>query len=201
MIIVPFRCSKRSPRKQKTDRQSNDNTNTHFDNPAFDQASIYDSVSKASGSSMAPSLAEMSKRGSQDLRHQSDGRNEMINKAPCDNTNSTYQALNHSCERSPPYSVAYSGDRGDDNSEKRYASLQQKNEKLNKEHPRRGRRMESPAKQYASFQQQKTGHPGRDGHDAMNPVYFKTETCQHSSDAATDQEIYENLKRQDESGA
>ena len=150
---------------------------------------------------MTPSLAQTSKRGSQDLRHQSDGRNEMINKAPCDNTNSTYQPLNNSSERSPTYSVAYSGDRGDDNPEKRYASLQQKNGKLNKEHPRRGRRMESPAKQCASLQQQKTGHPGRDGHDAMNPVYFLNETCQHSSEAATDQEIYENLKQQDESGA
>ena len=201
MTIVPFCCSKRSLRKRKTDRESNDNTGTHFDNPAFDQASIYDSVSKASGSSMTPSLAQTSKRGSQDLRHQSDGRNEMINKAPCDNTNSTYQPLNNSSERSPTYSVAYSGDRGDDNPEKRYASLQQKNGKLNKEHPRRGRRMESPAKQCASLQQQKTGHPGRDGHDAMNPVYFLNETCQHSSEAATDQEIYENLKQQDESGA
>ena len=50
---VPFRCSKRN-----TDRQSNANADTQFENPTFDQDSIYDSISKAKGSSVAPSLAQ-----------------------------------------------------------------------------------------------------------------------------------------------
>ena len=149
---------------------------------------------------MAPNLAQASERSSHELRHQSDGRNEMINKALYDNSNRTYQALDESATCSPTYNVAYSGDRGIENSENRYASLQQKNEQQNKECPGRGRRTESPVKQYASLQQ-KTGHPGRDGHGAMNPAHFQTETHQHSSDAATNDEIYENLVYQDESGA
>ena len=124
----------------------------------------------------------------------------MDNKATYDDCNRTYQALDETAACSPTYNVAYSGGRGIDNSEKRYASLQQKNEQQNKEYPGRGRRMENPEKRYASLQQ-KTGHPGRDGDDFMNPVYSQTETRQHTSGAATDDEIYENLKYQDESGA
>ena len=149
---------------------------------------------------MAPSLAQANERGPQEHRHQREGRNEMINRADYDYSNSTYQALDESATCSPTYNVAYSGGREIENSEKRYASLQQKNEKHNKEYPERGRRMENPAKQYASLQQ-KTKHPRRDGHDVMNPGYFQTETRQHSSNAATDDEIYANLQFQEESGA
>lgn len=199
--IAPFHCSKRSPRKRKTNSLDNNNTNTEFDNPAFDQDSIYDSVSKARGSSVAASLGQANESGSQELRLRSDGRNEMINKAPyCDYSNRTYQAPDESTACSPTYNVAYAGGRGIENSEKRYASLQQKNEQQNKEYPGRDRRMENPEKRYASLQQ-KTGHAGRGGGDFINPGHSQTEARQHTSGAATDDEIYENLKYQDESGA
>ena len=147
---------------------------------------------------MAPSLAQANERGSQEYRLQSDERNEMINEADYGYINRTYQALNESAASSPSYNVAYSGDRGIENSEKRYASLQQKSEQQNKEHPGRVRRLEDPAKQFAS---QKTEHPWRDGHDVKNPGHFQTETRQNASDAATNDEIYKNLQLQDGSEA
>ena len=143
---------------------------------------------------MTPSLAQANERGSQEYRHQSDGRNEMINNANYDYSNRTYQALHGTAACSQTYSVAYSGDRGIENSEKRYASLQQKGEQQNKEYP--GRRLENPSKQFASLQRQ-TEHPWRDGHDNMNPGHFQTETWQNASAAATNDEIYENLQFQD----
>ena len=166
----------------------------------FDQDSIYDSISKAKGSSVAPSLAQANERGSQEYRHQSDERNEMINEADYGYINRTYQAIDESAACSPSYNVAYSGDRGSENPEKRYASLQQKSEQQNKEYPVRVRRLENPAKQYASLQR-KTKHPCRDGQDTMNPGHFQTETRQNASEAATDDEIFENLQFQDGSEA
>ena len=124
----------------------------------------------------------------------------MMNKAPCDYNNETYQAFDETAVCSPAYRVPQSGGRGIVNSEKHYASLHRKNEQQNKEYPGRGRRIENPAKQYASLQQ-KAGHPRQDGQGAMNPGHFQTETRQHASDAAADAEIYENLQFQDESGA
>ena len=149
---------------------------------------------------MTPSLAQASERGSQEYRHQSDERNEMINNANYDYSSRTYQALRGTAAFSQTYSVAYSGDRGIENSEKRYASLQQKGEQQNKEYPGRGRRQENPTKQFASLQR-KTEHTWRDGHDTMNPGHFQTETRQNASAAATNDEIYENLQFQDGSEA
>lgn len=141
---------------------------------------------------MAASLSQANERGLQKCHSQTDRRNEMINQAPGDYDNGTYQALDETAVCSPAYKVPQPGGRGIENSEKPYASLHQKNEQQNKEYPGRGRRMD-PAKQYASLQQ-KTGHPRRDGHDARNPGHFQTETRQHASDAATDDEFYENLQ-------
>lgn len=199
-MICTSSCSKRDPRKRQTDSLANDNGNATFDNPAFDEDSIYDSVSKARGSSVAASLAQVRGPGLQKCHPQTDKGNEMTNKALCDYNNGTYQALDEAAVCSPAYRVPHPGGRGIENSEKGYTSLQQKNGQQNKEYPGRGRRMENPAKQYASLQQ-KIGHPRRDGHDAMKPGHFQTETRQHSSDAATDDEIYESLEFQDESGA
>lgn len=151
---------------------------------------------------MAASLSQANERGLQKCHSQTDRRNEMMNKAPCEYNNGTYQALDKTAVCSPAYRVPQSGGHGIENSEKPYASIHQKNEQQNKEYPGRGRRMDNPAKQYASLQQ-KTGHPRRNGHDAMNPghFHFQTKTRQHVSDAATDDEFYENLQIQDESGA
>ena len=147
---------------------------------------------------MGPSLAQVNERESQEYRHQSVEKNEVINEENYGYSNRTYQALDESATCSPTYSVAYSGDRGIENSEKRYASLQKKSEQHNKEYP--GRRLENPAKQFASLQQKKED-PWRDVHDAINPGHFQTETRQHTSGAATDDEIYENLQFQDGSEA
>lgn len=149
---------------------------------------------------MAPSLAQANERGTQEYPHQSDERNERINEENCGYSNRTYQALDESAACNPTYNVAYSGNRGIENSEKRYASLQKKSEGHSKGYPGRGRRLENPAKQFASLQQ-KTEDPWRDRHDAINPGHFRTETRQHVSDAATDDEIYENLQVQDGSEA
>ena len=97
----------------------------------------------------------------------------MMSKAQCEYNNGTYQALDKTAVCSSAYRVPHPGGRGIENSEKCYASLQQKTE-----------------------------HLRRDGHDALTPGrHFQTEARQQSSDAATDDEIYENLEFQDESGA
>ena len=200
-MICTSSCSKRDPRKRQTDRQDVDNIrNAEFDNPAFEEDNIYDSVSKARGSSVAASLSQANERGLQKCQSQTDRRNEMMNNAPCDYNNGTYQALDKTAVCSPAYRVPQSGGRGVENSEKHYAPLHQKNEQRNQEYPGRGHRMENPAKQYASLQQT-TGHPRRDGYGAMNPGHFQTKTRQHASNAETDDEFYQNLKIQDESGA
>ena len=118
---------------------------------------------------MAASLSQANERGLQRSHFQTDRGNEKLNKVPCDYNNGAYQALDKTAVCSPANRVPQSADRGIENSEKPYASLQQKNEQQNREFPERGRRKENPAEQYASLQQ-KTGHPRRDGHDAMNPV-------------------------------
>ena len=193
-MICTSSCSKRDPHKRRTDSLADNNRNAEFDNPAFDEDTIYDSLSKASGSSVAASLAQANENASQ-----IDRRNQMMNKAPSDYNNGTYQALDERAVCRPAYRVPHPRGLGVENSEKHYASLQQKTEQQNKEYPGRGRRMENPAKQYASLQ--KAGHPRRDGHKDMNPGHFQTGTRQHSSNAATDDEIYANLKFQEESGA
>ena len=200
-MICTSSCSRRDPRKRQTDSLDNNNKNAEFDNPAFDGDTIYDSLSKARGSSVAASLAKANERGLQECNSQTDRRNEMMSKAPCEYNNGTYQALDKTAVCSSAYRVPHPGGRGIENSEKCYASLQQKNEQQHKEYPGRGRRMENPAKHYASLQK-KTDHPRRDGHDALTPGrHFQTKARQQSSDAATDDEIYENLEFQDESGA
>lgn len=197
-MICTSSCSKRDPRERQTDSLDNNNRNAEFDNPAFDEGTIYDSISKARGSSVAASLAKENKRGLQERNSQTDSRNEMMSKAPCEYNNGAYQALDETAVCSPAYRVPYPGGRGIENSEKGYASLQQINERQHKENPGRGRRMEKPAKQYASLQQK---HPRRDGHGALNHGHFQTKARQQSSDAATDDEVYENLEFRDESGA
>ena len=199
-MICTSSCSKRDPRERQTGSLDNNNRNAEFDNPAFDEDTIYDSVSKARGSSVAGSLSQANELGLQKCHPQTDSSNGMMNKVPYDYHNGTYQALDKTAVCSPAYRVPQPGGRGVENSEKHYASLHQKNEQQNKEYPGRGRRMKNPAKQYASLQK-KTGHPRRDGHDAMNPGHFQTKTRQHASDAATHDEFYQNLQIQDESGA
>lgn len=183
--MVPFPCSKRrsNERKTSTMRLGNNVTgNTEFDNPAFDEDSIYDSISRARGISMATNLEQANKGGLQELGFQNDA--------------GTYQALDETAITNPAYAVACSGGHGNDNPGKRYASLQQKKEKQSKENLVQGRRSEDPEKRYAALQEKKE-HPRRGG-EAGHP---KTEIPQHTFGAATNEDIYENLKCKDESGA
>ena len=194
---VPFPCSKRrsNERKTSTMRLGNNVTgNTEFDNPAFDEDSIYDSISRARGISMATNLEQANNGDLQELGFRNYTGNKKTNKAPYDDR--TYQALDETAITSPAYAVACSGGHGDDNPGKRYASLQQKKEKQSKENLVQGRRSEDPEKRYAALQEKKE-HPRRGG-EAGHP---KTEIPQHTFGAATNEDIYENLKCKDESGA
>lgn len=189
---VLFPCSKRRTDERNTGNNLSGNihTNTEFDNPAFDEDSIYDSISRTSGISVAASLEQANKGGLQE----NDTRKGIKNRAPCDDR--TYQALNETAMAGPAYTVTSSGGRRIENPDKGYASLQQKNEQGSKGHPGQGRRIDEPEKRYAALQQKKE-HPGRDGKSG----HSATKSPQHTSGAATDNDIYENLQCNDESGA
>ncbi len=194
---VHFPCSKRRTDERKTDTMrlgnnvaGNTHMNTEFDNPAFDEDSIYDSISRARGISMAENLEQASNGALQE----NDTRKGITNNAPCDDR--TYQALDKTAVTSPAYTVASSGGRRIEIPEKGYASLQQKNEQGSKGHPGQGRRIDEPEKRYAALQQKKE-HPGRGGWSSQSA----TKSPQHTSGTATDEDIYENLQCNDESGA
>ncbi|XP_078347608.1 low-density lipoprotein receptor-related protein 4-like [Oculina patagonica] len=82
------RCKRRTDeRKTGNNLSGNTHTNTEFDNPAFDEDSIYDSISRARGISGAASLEQANNGGLQE----NGTRKEIPNRAPCDDR--TYQAL------------------------------------------------------------------------------------------------------------
>ena len=172
--------------------------NTEFDNPAFDEGSIYDSISKARGSSVAEGFARANEVGLQELRFQNDTRNRTRNKPPFDDR--TYQGLDETAMTRPAYTTAQHntclGGRVVENPDKSYASLQTKNEQGGKQYPGRGGKIDDPVKRYAALQQKK-GHPRRGGEAGPS----EKEVPQHTSGTVTDDDIYENFQCQDESGA
>ena len=135
--------------------ENNMTSNTHnieFDNPAFDGNSIYDSISRATGSPVAANMGPAYEGNS----HEHGKGNITTNKTPSDDSNTTYQAL----------------DKAAVSPEIRYASLHQKKE-----------------------------YPGENEGGYTGPVHSQSEIPRRTSGTATDDDIYENLKFEDESGA
>ena len=155
------------------DNMTSNTHNIEFDNPAFDDDSIYNSISKATGSPVVAKLGQAYEGGSHELGK----KNVTTNEPPSDDSNRTYQALDEAAVSNPTYSKACSGDYRIENSERRYASLHQK----------KG--------------QQTNEYAGRDGHDYLKPVHSQSEIPQPTSGTATDDVIYENLKFEDASRA
>ena len=172
--------------------------NTEFDNPTYDEDSIYDSISKARGRPVAAGFAQASDVGLQELSFQNGSRNQTINKPPFDDR--TYQGLDETAMTRPAYTTVQhntcSGGRVIENRDQSYASLQTKKEQAGKQYTGRGGKIDGPEKRYAALQQKK-GHPRR-GEEA-GPS--KNEVPKHTSGTVTDDDIYENLQLQEESGA
>ncbi len=108
----------------ENDWVTNTNSLTPFDNPTFNEDMTCDSISEATGNSLAEKISQGNEGGIQEAFLQNDTKNEITNKSPCDESIGI-------CN--PSHDVANSEDHQIEDPEKRFASPQQQK----KEHPRK----------------------------------------------------------------
>ncbi|KAL9989112.1 hypothetical protein ACROYT_G003623 [Oculina patagonica] len=108
----------------ENDWVTNTNSLTPFDNPTFNEDTTCDSISEATGNSLAEKIRQGNESGIQEPCLQNDTKNEITNKSPSDDSIGM-------CN--PAHDVANSGDREIEYPEKTYASPQQQK----KENPRK----------------------------------------------------------------
>ena len=122
---------------------------------------------------MEEKLRKANESGLQELRFQNDTTNDRADKAPRDDDNGTNQVPDMTAISNPTYDAAYSEDRGIEDPEHLYASLESVKEQ--------------PKKEY----------PGKVENDYMKPVDSQSQIPQRT---ATDDNDYEQvMKRKDES--
>ena len=110
-------CSKRHSSGKRTNNielendwvTANTSSIVTFDNPGYNEDPMYDSIQDTSGS-LTPRQEHVNRRGS------------------LDNSNTTHEAPENTCMgmSNPMYGVSFSKDLPIEDSEKRYASIQQK---------------------------------------------------------------------------
>ena len=86
---------------------ANTNSIVTFENPGYNEDPMYDSIHDTSGLP-TPRQEHVNRRGA------------------LDNSNTTHEAPENTCMSNPTYGVSYSKDLPIEDSEKRYASIQQK---------------------------------------------------------------------------
>ena len=167
--------------------------NTEFHNPAFDENSIYDLMSRARGNAAAAGLAQENDNGLQELRFQ----NDTSNMTPFDDR--TCQALVETSMTRPAYTTGQHntcwGDHEIENLDIPCDSLQTKKVQGGKQYPGQGGKIDDPEKRYAALVQKKQ-HPRRDGEGGDS----KNETPPNTSGTVTMKTAtYMSLQCQDES--